>query len=657
MQGGKRFSRIAWAAIPTSSSLGFLRPSNKVCGNSAHASLICNCQMSLWHRLKMREKFFLLFSMLFLSISFFSCSDDEPGIDDPNNEDYAEVIRIVNMDDYWDYILFQDEDHVSCIKETDGILNAWGVFNENTLHLTTDENNRITDIEVPNLKVNIRYKADRAFISGTANNTIFCDSITISQPEIQSRANNSLSWTDVLGWAADKGIGAAADKVFDGIPFKDLVDFIHDLDDRNTYEQLDYITDCMENWQGEVLEKLKLLPADWWKKFLEDIKNKDGESKIGPTIIIGLLTGNAPYIYTTSATCLVDGVLEAYANDSEFNFTYGICYSKNENPTIEDMKSSTNVTSGMISSIKVSLPQKFVLSNLEESTKYYYRAFYKDNITGYVAYSNLRSFETSNIPANISNFVQTNAYYNNSGYSFDSATFNYQYKTAIKFELKSFDDISDWGYYYVNHNGNRVAFSLMNRNQLRCDEEFTYYDNSSSVKLYMGCYVKYKSVGDKVFYSDPQEFELNYSEDIELTFKNSQYIEVTHDDSLGYYRCGVTFDAYFSIKGAERLTSLTILPYGNFLSWTCQTYTDPRDGDFKTRITNQYIYEYGLYGNFYCYIVAKDVDGKEYYSDNIIRMYHDGYHFTNCVVESYDNLTNTSKSNKRTNKVRLIPKH
>lgn len=30
MQGGKRFSRIAWAAIPTSSSFGFLRPSSKV---------------------------------------------------------------------------------------------------------------------------------------------------------------------------------------------------------------------------------------------------------------------------------------------------------------------------------------------------------------------------------------------------------------------------------------------------------------------------------------------------------------------------------------------------------------------------------------------------------------------------------------------------
>lgn len=38
MEGDKRFSRIAWAAIPTSSSFGFLRPSNKECGNSAHAS-------------------------------------------------------------------------------------------------------------------------------------------------------------------------------------------------------------------------------------------------------------------------------------------------------------------------------------------------------------------------------------------------------------------------------------------------------------------------------------------------------------------------------------------------------------------------------------------------------------------------------------------
>ena len=30
MQGSKRFSRIAWVAIPASSSFGFLRPSSKV---------------------------------------------------------------------------------------------------------------------------------------------------------------------------------------------------------------------------------------------------------------------------------------------------------------------------------------------------------------------------------------------------------------------------------------------------------------------------------------------------------------------------------------------------------------------------------------------------------------------------------------------------
>ena len=132
---------------------------------------------------------------------------------------------------------------------------------------------------------------------------------------------------------------------------------------------------------------------------------------------------------------------------------------------------------------------------------------------------------------------------------------------------------------------------------------------------------------------------------------------MTHDNSLGYYRCGVTFSVTFKVEGSENLTSISILPYGNFLSWNAASYDSPSDGTFTTTITDQYLYEYGLYGNFYCYLYAKDVDGNEYYSDNIIRLYHDGAHFTACNVESYDGLSGSTRSKAKAINLHSVPKH
>ena len=107
-------------------------------------------------------------------------------------------------------------------------------------------------------------------------------------------------------------------------------------------------------------------------------------------------------------------------------------------------------------------------------------------------------------------------------------------------------------------------------------------------------------------------------------------------------------DDIFNLNGNENYSK-----DGNFLTWNSHNYENPTDGDFSTTITDQYLYEYGLHGNFYCYLLGKDVNGNEYYSDNIIRLYHDGYHFTECEVQPYESLTNSNAVKKRT--LKYIP--
>lgn len=608
-----------------------------------------------------------LLTLLFTAIMplFFACSDNEDNPSSPNTPDDNQqntgarqtLIYLEDVADYWDYAIVENIDNYvfkKILEDRSEI--ALGNFEGQSIKMKSDEQLRPMVIESDEFKANISYRAGKAFIYCQYKELMYCDSLNLPENQATTRAalTRAPSQGDILaaliGWALENGIRDGIEKVTNEHPVVKavgkLLDFQRATIDMNAQETLNYEVEKYK-WADWLLRpSIDNCPIDWLKKMLEDGKEKNSneteETKAVPTLIIGLVTGNAPYIYSTSAKCLVDGYLQAIANDGIFDFDYGLCFSEKANPSISDNVSSKNIQSKnlMGDAITLTLPEPFLLTNLKSNTRYFYRAFFKDNTTGHVIYSELvRSFTTSDIPASISSFAQTNSYHNQNGYTNNGKTYSYKFMISLKAELESFEDIMDWGYYYINEEGNRVAYSLMSRGALRCDDVLEYYSRTPETTVKLGCYVKYNSVGDKAFYSDPQSYNLKYNDDVTLTFTDCNYIEVTHDNSLGYYRCGVTFDVSFKVQGSQNLTSIVILPYGNFLSWNAPSYNNPSDGDYKTVITDQYLYEYGLYGNFYCYLYAKDVDGKEYYSDNMVRLYHDGYHFISCVVEPWESLS------------------
>lgn len=137
--------------------------------------------------------------------------------------------------------------------------------------------------------------------------------------------------------------------------------------------------------------------ARWVKQIINKndkiIKQKEIEAN-RPTIVYDIKTGISSNITNNSADCKIDGIIKAVANKGEFNFDYGICYSTSSNPTISVNKHS-NSTSGLVSSISIKLPVSMHLDNLKANTKYYYRAYLKDNISGTCFYANeTKSFTT-----------------------------------------------------------------------------------------------------------------------------------------------------------------------------------------------------------------------------------------------------------------------
>lgn len=610
--------------------------------------------------IKMKKLFSMNLLLIALIMLFASCNKDESRIDNPTINDKPQLTILTDINELGDFAVVEDTLNYAIWRTNANQEQiSVGCFNGDSVVMQTDSICRPVSINCGGFSANITYRADKAFLFCKYADQIYSDTISINQ-DAQTRAiSNGDILTALGGWVMDKlvkkGIAEILKVPVPKIVYQ-LLDYQRATIDMGLDETLNYQIEQYNYIDWLLRPHIENIPEPWLKKIFEYWKKQNIEEiKKVPTITIGLQTGNAPYVYNESAICLVDGYLRAIANEGSFDFDYGICYSEKESPTISDFIVSKNIKSGgLVDDITLALPEKFILSNLKKNTKYYYRAFYKDRITNTLSYcETVRNFKTSDIPASISSFVQTNSYHSENGYENNGKNYKYQYKATLKAEIASFDDILDWGYFYINEKGNRVAYSLMNRNSLRCDDILTFYSNESETIVKIGCYVKYSSKGDVAFYSDPQDYKLIYNDNVKLSFTGCKFITITHDNSLGYYRCGVTFEASFKIQGGEKLTSVIIVPFGNFLTWNSHNYENPTDGDFSTTITDQYLYEYGLHGNFYCYLLGKDVNGNEYYSDNIIRLYHDGYHFTECEVQPYESLTNTNAVKTRT--LKYIP--
>lgn len=574
------------------------------------------------------------------------------------NDAINTLLLLTEVNENGDIAVLEDERNYALFSNINNEQSmSLGCFDDGTALIVTNQGFPSLIKSDNGVKINVTYRADKAFLLYNFNGQILTDTLTINNSvPVRTITRSQDVKYDALVEFIEKTIERIMERgleeTFGNIikPIYKLLQYQRATIDMDYNEELNYQLEQMRfyDWlmrpEYEKLQEMFKIELENLGVKMEDTKKEISEA---PLIIIGLLTGDVPYVYSESAICMVDGYLSANANDGEFQFDYGICYAEHENPTIADNVVSKNVTSGFINSITLSLPEKFILSNLNKSTTYYYRAFYKDeNGVSYCEYT--KKFTTSDIPASITSFVQANSYHSKEGYVYEDNKYHYKYLASVKAEITSFDNISDWGYYYINENGQRVAYSLMSRNDISCDDILTVYKNLDKTSVNIGCYVKYASDANVAVYGDPKEYKLKYNDQLQLAFTDCNYIEITHDMSLGYYRCGLTFDVSFKVQGSENLTSIIIMPFGNFLSWNCKVYSNPSDGDFKTTITDQYLYEYGLHGNFYCFLLAKDVDGNEYYSDNIVRLYHDGYHFTGCKVESYESLLTNSYLTTRT---------
>ena len=199
---------------------------------------------------------------------------------------------------------------------------------------------------------------------------------------------------DKIDGVIEKKMGYPILGIFD--EFVNMVNTLRDLDNiRDGVELVDYLE--TESDIRKFIDLIRTRPT-----------HKEDDST---TYIIGITAGSAQVI-NNKVTIELLGTIEGWSKGKDFDFEYGLCYSKNAVPVYSDKKVGKKFI-GMSSQsvIDITLPEAFTTDALEDG-EYKCRGYFKDNDTGNVIYSdNVQSFTIAYEPMTLNSISYGDNYY------------------------------------------------------------------------------------------------------------------------------------------------------------------------------------------------------------------------------------------------------
>ncbi|MBQ7996044.1 MAG: hypothetical protein IJ249_00050 [Paludibacteraceae bacterium] len=145
---------------------------------------------------------------------------------------------------------------------------------------------------------------------------------------------------------------------------------------------------------------------------------------------------------------------------------------------------------------------------------------------------------TTGFPVSITKFSVTNATKNEDGFDYEGNKYYYKYETSVTVELSDNTNIEDWGYTYIDLDGDTARVSLADKESPYTDTRYVYYRNEAKSYARLGGYVKYSNEND-YFYGLMNDYELLYDTlciDLGLSVKwASMNIGATMPSDTGAY--------------------------------------------------------------------------------------------------------------------------
>lgn len=506
-----------------------------------------------------------------------------------NNNANIRVYENINSNE-WENLVCKDEDTFILAEENNNAIRVVGFCDSVTSYINVNYVDKQVLIYSENIKINILFTDDHAIIVSNINGVVSSESVDYN-------LTRSVSDFDMLKTL----FGEAINNIIENNPLLDaivspieLMKYLYETDDMNHYEKLDYITDG----------GYELIPPELLDRLFDWAKNEETTNQSNPTYIIGLNTGNPNAVYSESAICSIDGYLQAQANDGSFDFDYGICYSETSNPQVSDFSVSKNINSNYFNSITLSLPENVRLSGLKRGTQYYYRAFFKDNLTNEVIYSSsIKNFTTKDSPRIIKCTQIDNAYFANG-----TVVFNAEVEANIGTSYKSESEKpTDWGVILYRNEQSIESFSIgigkstgnvnisfsSEKEYLKTD--YTNYTATTSENYSLKAYITYTYDGIDINYVSDESFpvDLVYDQKPSIIFKSASILGTTitgtdYDDYgvITYYQTDYQFEC--EIKGVFWGNTIQYQIYSS--NWTNYWDSQTINSDGTYKMTGQLTY-------------------------------------------------------------------
>lgn len=245
------------------------------------------------------------------------------------------------------------------------------------------------------------------------------------------------------------------------------------------------------------------------------------------------------------------------------------------------------------------------------------------------------------IPVEILKFEVNKATYYPNHYEYNGKKYSFRYRCTTYITLKDDTDVEDWGYVYIDPEGNESdPISLKQYRGTVGDPNYAYCRNESSSTVKLKGYVKYVD-DEEIYYGEIQEFPIEYPEESSLTMTNCTFQGTTTNASYQgrTYKYKSTYRYLFTASGAYWLKVGTDETGTGWNNWTnLPNYTvSPIDG--SNALTVNYYYDDKTFdGDYTVHLRGTDATHSvTHTTSEYVTYLHSDSQFTGCTFHSGSN--------------------
>ena len=267
---------------------------------------------------------------------------------------------------------------------------------------------------------------------------------------------------------------------------------------------------------------------------------------------------------------------------------------------------------------------EYSFDHLDAETEYEYFTYYRDKTNGISVCAPSKYFTTKSVPVELTDFNVTKAEWKRSGYEYNGKTYTFKYNCSVTATLTDATNVKDWGYCYVDPNGDYVLISLKDKGTSYTDDRYAYCRNEPEASVILYGYVWYNGE-DNPQYAEGWEYPLVYNEEPSITYQSAEILDVSgepqYDGDGSYLFTWYTarFKYVIKITGGYWIDNIQPMVYDNG-SWSYNGGKARVPGDGLYSVTTSMYYDNTSNMNWSTGYNITLNDGTTMYSSNTLQI-------------------------------------